>query len=421
MNKIKQTVVFLLCIGMFLSSATARIAAIDSDTVPTEETVKALETLVGEVTAKRDINVKTFLTSDFRYQAYIYPNAVHYQNNGKFDDIDNRLVDSKDDVSLLENTANAFKVKFAKNTNANKIVSFSAGSLGFSWGFVGLNKTFISFDNNEKNKSNKITDISNTQTSVLYSDAFFNTDLQYLLVGNEIKENFILKDKGAPTSFTQTISIQQGSVIEENGKIVFKDKDGVTQYEMGQLLMSDASGEFSDQVTFSVVKTTQGIDLTINADQEWINDPARVYPITIDPSIQTSLDKALIEDVHVSSGMPGTYFGGHYIVKSGYGVTSQINYSYLKFALPKLAASDLVVSATLEMYVRDSSVSDPTNVQVNVYEVTSAWAESTTTWNNKPTNNSIIEDYEMVAAAEWVTWDVTKVAKKWYTTSTTAC
>ena len=150
MNKIKQTVVFLLCIGMFLSNATARVAAIDSETVPTEETVKAPETLVGEVTAKREVNVKTFLTSDFRYQAYIYPNAVHYQNNGKFNDIDNRLVDSKDDVSLLENTANAFKVKFAKNTNANKIVSFSDGSLGYSWGFVGLNKTFVSFDNNEK-------------------------------------------------------------------------------------------------------------------------------------------------------------------------------------------------------------------------------------------------------------------------------
>jgi len=416
MKSIKQYAIGILCIGMFLSCATAKVSAIDEVAVSTEETVKTPETLVGEITDKREVNIKTFLTSDFRYQAYIYPNAVHYRTNGKFEDIDNRLIESKDDSSLLENTANAFKIKFSKNTNASKIISFSAGTLGFSWGFEGLNKTVVAFDNNDKNKSNKITDITETQVSVLYTDAFLNTDLQYILVGSELKENFILKAKGAPTSFTQTISIQQGSVSEEKGKIVFKDKDGVNQYEMGQLYMSDASGEFSSAVTFSYVKTQQGINLTISADPEWINDPSRVYPITIDPSIQTSLDKALIEDVHVSSGMPGNYFGGHYIVKSGYGATSQINYTYLKFDLPKLAASDLVVSATLEMYVRESDPTDPANVQVNVYEVTSNWAESSTTWNNKPTSNSTIEDYEMVASSEWVYWDVTKVAKKWYTT-----
>ena len=98
MHTIKQYVVFLLCLGMFLSSATARVTAIDSKTMPTEETLKAPETLVGEVKQKRDVHVKTFLTSDFRYQAYIYPNAVHYQNNGQFEEIDNRLVEDRKSV-----------------------------------------------------------------------------------------------------------------------------------------------------------------------------------------------------------------------------------------------------------------------------------------------------------------------------------
>ncbi|MEI7668328.1 MAG: DNRLRE domain-containing protein, partial [Erysipelotrichaceae bacterium] len=252
----------------------------------------------------------------------------------------------------------------------------------------------------------------------LYSDAFLNTDIQYILIGDQLKENFILKAKGAPNIFTQIISIQQGSVEEENGRLVFKDKEGIIQYEMSDLFMSDAAGEFSNNVSYSFVKTHQGIDLTITADSKWINDPSRVYPITIDPSIQTSLDRDLIEDVHVSSGMPNTYFGGHYIVKSGYGVTSHINYSYLKFALPSLSASDLVISAKLEMYVLSSATVDPTNVAVNVYEVTSPWTENSITWNTKPSYNPIIEDYEMVASSQWVYWDVTKVAKRWYTSGT---
>jgi RHS repeat-associated protein len=416
MNHFKHCLLSVLCLGLFLSSATAKVAASDTMSIPTEETVKAPETLVGEVTEKREVNIKTFLTSEYRYQAYIYPNAVHYKVNGKYADIDNRLVESQSDNTLLENTANSFKIKFAKNTNASKIVSFSAGTLGFSWRFVGINKTFVSIDNNESRKQDTLTDISNTQSMALYSDAFLNTDLQYILDGDKLKENFILKAKGAPSTFTQSIAIQQGSVTEENGKIVFKDKDGVVQYIMGDLSMSDASGEFSDKVTYSYVKTIQGIDLTITADPTWINDASRVYPITIDPSVQTSLDRAMIEDVHVSSGMPTTYFGGHYIVKSGYGATSKINYSYLRFTLPVLTSSDLVIDARLEMYVLSSATVDPTNVQVNVYEVTSGWTENGINWNSKPSNNPIIEDYDMVAASEWVYWDITRLTKKWYTT-----
>lgn len=414
MNHLKQYLIGLLCIGMFLSCATAKVSAIDT-AVPTEEAVKAPETLVGEVIDKREVNIKTFLTSDFRYQAYIYPNAVHYQVNGEFEDIDNRLVESKSDNTLLENTANSFKIKFAKNTNASKIVSFSSGSLGFSWGFVGLNKTFVSVDNNESRKTTQITDVSNTQSMALYPDAFLNTDIQYYLDGDQIKENFILKAKGAPTSFTQTISIQQGSVIEENGRILFKDKDGVTQYVMGDLSMSDASGEFSRAVSFTFTKTIQGIDLTITADSTWINDPSRVYPITIDPSVQTSVDRANMEDCHVSNNYPNTNYYQSYILKSGWKSNSLSNQTYLRFTLPELTSADLIVSATLQMFVRLDE-SDPTNVQVNVYEVDQDWDENTLTWNNKPTNSNTIEDYDMVSSNEFVYWDITRLTRQWYLT-----
>jgi len=122
MNRAKQCFVSLLCIGLFLSCATAKITALDSSTTPTQETLKAPETIVGEVAEKREVNIKTFLTSEYRYQAHIYPNAVHYQVNGKYENINNTLVESKADNTLLENTANALSVKFAKNTNANKII-----------------------------------------------------------------------------------------------------------------------------------------------------------------------------------------------------------------------------------------------------------------------------------------------------------
>jgi len=416
MNRLKKLLTLGLSCSLFLGSFTAKAVATNSVSFPTEETVKAPETIVSEVLDKRELNIKTFLTSDHRYQAYVYSSAVHYKVNGKFEEIDNSLVQSRSDVTLVENIANAFSVKFAKNTNSNKIVNFSSGSLGFSWGFEGLAKSFITIDNSDSKKITDLTNISKTQSMALYTDAFLNTDIQYILDGDQLKENFILKSKGAPTSFTQTITIQQGSVSEEEGKIVFKDKEGFTQFIVGNLSMSDALGEFSDKVTYSYVKTAQGIDLTITADQTWINDPARVYPITVDPSLQTPKDSISIDDVHVASGQSSQNFGGSTPLKSGYGSTSNINYTYLRFALPKLTSSDLVISARLGMYVFSSTTVDPTNVQVNVYEVKSTWSESTVTWNNKPSNNSTIEDYEMVASSEWAYWDITRITKLWYTT-----
>jgi hypothetical protein len=54
MKKIKQYLISLLSIGLFLSCATAKVAATDSVSVPTEESVKEKAVIIGEDTEKRD-------------------------------------------------------------------------------------------------------------------------------------------------------------------------------------------------------------------------------------------------------------------------------------------------------------------------------------------------------------------------------
>lgn len=80
--------------------------------------------IIGELTEKREQNVKHFLKDNLTYEADIYPFAVHYFEDGKWKDIDNTLVDNKDEENndVLENVHNDFKIKIAKNSQSNKLV-----------------------------------------------------------------------------------------------------------------------------------------------------------------------------------------------------------------------------------------------------------------------------------------------------------
>lgn len=67
------------------------------DSVPVNQTQKAEGKIIGEITEKREQNIKHFLKDDFTYEADIYPVPVHYLEDGKWKEIDNSLIDKKDD------------------------------------------------------------------------------------------------------------------------------------------------------------------------------------------------------------------------------------------------------------------------------------------------------------------------------------
>lgn len=94
------------------------------DSVPINRTQKAEGKIIGEITEKRDINIKHFKKDDLTFEANVFPFAVHYQKDGQWQDIDNTMVDGKDEENndTLENKDNSYKVEIAKNTSSSKLV-----------------------------------------------------------------------------------------------------------------------------------------------------------------------------------------------------------------------------------------------------------------------------------------------------------
>jgi RHS repeat-associated protein len=414
MSIVKRSIILVLSIGLIFSLATEKVVGESQDITPPDPIAETAAPIKEEV-SKRTINIKQFLMSDFSMQAVIYPYAVHYTDNGVWKDIDNRIVESSVDATLVENTANAFKVRFAKATSADKLVSITRGSLMLNWSLDSLGKSFIQV-NSTSNKATDLTDTRQAQSWITYPEVYQDTDLQYMLDGDVLKENFILKSVNAPTTFVQHLTLQKGSLQINRGIISFLDEDGQVQLVMQPMMMSDAAGEVSNQVAFALSKTESGYDLIITADPEWIKDPSRKFPIVVDPSVGTSVDPSVMDDAHVSSRFSGYNYGNSYILKTGYGSSSYINRTFLRFALPSLTSADMVIQSVMRMTVLSSTTVDPTNIQVNVHEVTGSWSEGTITWNTQPTHNTIIEDFDLVSASETVQWDITRVTRKWYTT-----
>ncbi|MEA4826089.1 MAG: DNRLRE domain-containing protein, partial [Clostridium sp.] len=136
----------------------------------TEVKTKNPPNIVKEVEEKREENIKHFLLEDNTYEAVIYKEPIHYKENGKWQDIDNTLVEAKDDQgnSILENKKNDFKVKIAKKSNSEKLISINKDKYEISWKVSKVKKKYELTNTSETSEKaveeGKAKDIETTNT-----------------------------------------------------------------------------------------------------------------------------------------------------------------------------------------------------------------------------------------------------------------
>lgn len=123
-----------------------------------------------------------------------------------------------------------------------------------------------------------------------------------------LKENIILKDKNAPRSFQFAINMEGVSrynqvdgnwyfykdncpVPEKPSRepIVQKDCPSEVVFYIPAAFMTDAKGEKSYQVTQQIQQNENGEHILIlSADENWLNDENRAWPVTVDPTVVVS-------------------------------------------------------------------------------------------------------------------------------------
>lgn len=154
--------------------------------------------VVSEITEKRESNIKHFRMSNGNITAAVYPFDVHYEDEeGKMQNIDNSLVSEKDGGDdVLSNKKNSTCVKFMKKSNSNKLYTINKNGYKIKVSIEGTSKVAATMEDAEcENIQDNPYTLQNLSSQIRYQNVLDSTDIQYLLVGEQLKENIIIKDK----------------------------------------------------------------------------------------------------------------------------------------------------------------------------------------------------------------------------------
>lgn len=190
-----------------------------------------------------------------------------------------------------------------------------------------------------------------------YAEIAENVDLEYKIIGEQVKENLILKSiKAAALEYSFSLQFPgMMIVIREDGGIDLIDEETEEVfYYFAPPCMYDAAGNYSEQVHYELETDAEQhcSILSVVPDQKWLQDENRVYPVVIDPSAETSKTNRAIDDTFVREKSPdsavvasyGSFTVGH---NREYGKCR----SFLKFtSLPAMEPGAVIYDAKIYVW-----------------------------------------------------------------------
>ena len=435
-----------------------------------KERKKTEPIIIGELEEERTYTEKHFLRSDGSIVASIFPSNVHYEKDGKFLDVDNTLeeitdtketlkIEDKDimkemeteintkeqkidkklikeqikETKIYKNKVGNAKINFTNKTNGYNLGSIESEGYTIKWGLENSQASNINV-NNENLETKRIQGLTAEEvnikvptTAIEYNGILDNISIEYSVEPEHVKENIILQNKEAINNelkFVYDIGTLEMKLLDTKDIIVYDKTEDNIKFTIEAPFMYDNKLEFSSDIEIKLEKQEAKYVVTLIPEKKWLESEERVYPVTIDPSIITSRYYQDIKDTFIYSTQGSEPKGNAHIIRAGSnsGVPTR---SLVKFNLPELKAGDQVIGAYLNIfsYPKTSEWTPPTRkIQLNAHKMTADWEENTAIWNNINTNyNSKAEDFILYQfdnnnQCKQYTFNITSVAKEWYTT-----
>ncbi len=383
-----------------------------------------------EVTALREENVKHFHLTDGSYVAVSYDVPVHYADeSGDWQDIDNRLADSGSDFTTRD-----ARVKFAKKITGNgELFTIHDGNRRLSFSLVGaLKKTVGTVEDNGDSDTGADTvqkwmELKHLSSSIIYRDILPGTDVEYLLDAGRMKENIIVREAAAEYRYVFELTLNHLSArSNEDGSISVTDPEsGETVYYLPAPVVYDAAGAYSyDAVSYTLSEGKDNkLTLTLEADPAWVNAPERVFPVTVDPTINGAYSE--FSDTYISEKPPKSVHGVADTLRTGITSSGGTHIIYWKQnQLPTLPKGAQVTDAKLSLYFKDSdgpiNISD-TELALGIYRVSEDWTESLN-WNAYSDQNmgkiAELQDFTVIdslsSVGSYINWTISDLVRSWY-------
>jgi hypothetical protein len=261
-------------------------------------------------------------------------------------------------------------------------------------------------------------------TKATYAEVQPGVDLVLDAHGDGFESDFVVKQRPAVAPVWRIPLRTKGLTARQlaDGSIEFVDAKNVARSRIPVGDMWDSATSTGGEpvsrstVKMSVEQPSAGrATLVLAPDSAWLMDPARVFPVTVDPTYISGTTKANF-DTWVQSDVT-TDQSGSTELRAGYN-GSQTARSFLNFATSAFAGKD-IISANISLWQFSSLSCTPSSVTVR----SATPATTATRWTAQPT---IGTTYGSVSAAKGfsgscpggrITVPMTDLARAWATAS----
>lgn len=394
----------LMDVSTALANTTEAGTSEQTATQTTSEGTKLIE-----IPSLRNETSKVYATPEGNYRAEVSLEPIHYLENNQWVEIDNTLVATEDE-QYFENKKNKFKVKFPnkpKNTKKEELFTYST---------KGHDITLELYTSPTQDKTNVYSGVAVPETivkknQVKYDETYDDVIFDYVVDGSKVKENIILNSYQGKNTFQFKLKATGlNAVKKEDGSIHFVNSKGEFLFLIQRPYMYDSNkeagpeGVVSQAVTQDIERVQDGFILTLTADEAFLKDPNRVYPVTIDPWI----DVFQAQDTYIAKGTSYNYYNNDHMFV-GYHSTVGITRALMKWTLPDIPNAE-VTGASLGVYQTSAN----SNTTVNVHKVTSSYDTNTVTWATQPTFSTTVEAANTEDTVGYKYFTVSNLVKGWY-------
>ena len=256
---------------------------------------------------------------------------------------------------------------------------------------------------------------------VTFAGAAEGVDLRYRLEEGTLKEEIVLAAPPAekdPVSFPFELRLGDLSARQnEDGSVDLIDPEGTIVFYIPPSFMLDGDEtlEYDERISTDVVMSLSQIApgrvlLDVRPDPAWLLDPARTYPVIIDPTFHYGngrSDTASSTSVMIQAANPTTNYNGVSPLTVGKTAGGQAQEALVTFpSLDVIPRDATIVRATLGFTISSGT----SGMGLVVMRNTSTWSPSTVTWNTKPSRSTQKSATAAIGANSIV---LTQLAHQW--------
>ena len=372
----------------------------------------------GRPVSARTESSTTFDNGDGTSTVEIHQGPVNWRDKkGVWRSIDPRLRRRGD--GSYETTSSSVRTSFAASTGNRNLVSIDGD--GWSIGYRPV-------------------DVAQGRPVVVEGNtARFNgvgpgIDLVHRTLNDRVKEDIVLNrplPPGMEPSFRFMLDLDNVTPAQAaDGSIVFSGGDDKPVATIPPGIATDANEEVDadgmtprTQVRNTLIRLGAAWAVDVSVDRAWLDDPARLYPVRIDPTVTWQLGLVAGRDSYSGDAFVGsgcgncTYNGasqidaGYYVDKIGYGTYMSgwwEFYSYLFWDLAPVMRHS-VVSANFNALIYSATGGFPKTFAM--HPIAGPWDTANINWANKQNHNghgiavtpSYVGQHITVDIASWMT------------------